>query len=163
MCSENVVNVRLDLHFSGQRSSMEEVAYPLTLKLISEYPHNILVAGEFSYNPKDPYAVALHMDAGTSRRVSWIFARSLLAEGVVSPVGEGDVYVAPHPDGKGKYVHISLTSPHGHALLQAETGDVVSFLTDSYLRVIPGTETTRIDIDKELLLLLPFRTESGLL
>ena len=47
------------------------------------------------YSGKDPYAVRMAFHVGTDEPVEWIFARDLLAAGIESRQGEGDVQVWP--------------------------------------------------------------------
>ena len=47
------------------------------------------------YSGSDPYAVRMAFHVGTDEPVEWIFARDLLAAGIESRQGEGDVQVWP--------------------------------------------------------------------
>ena len=49
------------------------------------------------YSGSDPYAVRMAFHVGTDEPVEWIFARDLLAAGIESRQGEGDVQVWPSP------------------------------------------------------------------
>ena len=49
------------------------------------------------YSGSDPYAVRMAFHVGTDEPVEWIFARDLLAAGIESRQGEGDVHVWPSP------------------------------------------------------------------
>jgi len=49
------------------------------------------------YSGSDPYAVRMAFHVGTDEPVEWIFARDLLAAGIESRHGEGDVLVWPSP------------------------------------------------------------------
>lgn len=65
---------------------------------------NLLVAPpvpvevELGYSTKDPYAVTAVFNPGGSQSVEWILARDLLADGLISESGEGDVRMWPIPD-----------------------------------------------------------------
>jgi hypothetical protein len=100
------------------------------------------------YDPRHSYAVCLVIP---SRRkpVSWVFARELLADGRLGVEGPGgDVLVSPAAD--EMYVRIELSSPSGLAALWVNDADVDRFLTATYRLVPAGTESSRIDRDREL-------------
>lgn len=64
----------------------------------------------------------------------WVFARELLADGLRTSAGAGDVRVQPDP--AGGTVHIALLSNTGSAVLAANHTDLQVFL-DRTLRVTP--------------------------
>jgi hypothetical protein len=118
--------------------------------------------------------MAFHV--GTDEPVEWIFARDLLAAGIRSRQGEGDVRVWPSPrscaegdgldvigsaegdsdhvgnaasDG-GTVLNIELSSPFGRAHFEAPTGAMAAFLERTYQLVPADQETDFIDIETEL-------------
>jgi hypothetical protein len=98
-----------------------------------------LLFAKLHYNTKDPYAVRL---AFPSLPISdWVFARDLLAAGLQSPAGVGDVRLEPRHD----TVHISLTSPQGHAVLAVDVDDVIEFLIATEELVEYHQETVDVD------------------
>jgi hypothetical protein len=120
------------------------------------------------YSGNDPYAVRMAFHVGTDEPVEWIFARDLLAAGIESPQGEGDVQVWPsalscaetgdlsvmgsaqtHGAG-GKVLNIELSSPFGQAHFEAPAEAMSAFLQRTYQIVPAGKESTYIDIDTEL-------------
>lgn len=101
--------------------------------------------GEFSFDPRDPYAVTMRLDA-RSGSVTWTFARDLLAEGIYEPSGDGDVHVWPCLSSTGQAVVIvELSSPDGSALLQTPSREVQAFVSEIYAAVPEGTETVEMD------------------
>ena len=126
------------------------------------------------YSGSDPYAVRMAFHVGTDEPVEWIFARDLLAAGIESPQGEGDVRVwpsllscaetddldvtgpaapqgAPGPQGAGGQVlNIELSSPFGQARFEAPAQAMSAFLARTYHIVPAGKESSYIDIETEL-------------
>ena len=104
---------------------------------------------ELSYKAADPYAVTAVFEPAEGYQVSWLLSRDLLAEGLHSHAGEGDIRVAPAtPD--GEQVNILLSSPDGQAWLMAFGKDIADFLEASYALVPAGEEDRRFDWDTEL-------------
>lgn len=105
------------------------------------------------YSSKDPYAVRA-VFTGDGMEVEWVFARELLRNGLMKPVGDGDVHVWPTWGTGREVLMISLTSPDGQAVLEAAAGDVRAFL-DRTTSVVPeGEESTFLDLDSTLARLL---------
>src|SRR5680860_935744 len=102
-----------------------------TVPFLSGDVQSALLEGELTFDPSDPYAVAMHL-AAKSGTVTWTFARELLADGRYEPVGDGDVQVWPFLSYTGNaVVIIELSSPEGNALLQAPARDVHCLLYTS--------------------------------
>jgi hypothetical protein len=106
------------------------------------------VEAELTYDPEDPYAVAVLFHTGQGK-VEWMFARDLLADGLLTPSGEGDIMVRPAADDPAR-VLLELNAPTGFAILTAEAEDVAEFLDLTYDVVQPGEEDLWIDFDREL-------------
>lgn len=106
------------------------------------------VEAELVYDPEDPYAVAVVFHTGQGR-VEWMFARDLLADGLLTPSGEGDILVRPAADDPER-VLVELNAPTGFAILSAVAEEVAEFLDQSYDVVQPGEEDLWIDFDREL-------------
>ena len=51
-------------------------------------------------------------------------------------------------------VYIALSSPSGRALFESSLGDVVDFLSRSYLAVPTGSESDFVNVEAELNMLL---------
>ena len=117
------------------------------------------------YSGNDPYAVRMAFHVGTDEPVEWIFARDLLAAGIESRQGEGDVQVWPSASScaegddldaigsaepGGKILNIELSSPFGQAHFEAPAQAMSAFLQRTYQIVPPGKEGRYIDIEAEL-------------
>ena len=117
------------------------------------------------YSGDDPYAVRMAFHVGTDEPVEWIFARDLLAAGIESRQGEGDVQVWPSlmscaddddldmtgpQEGGGKVLNIELSSPFGQAHFEAPAQAMSAFLQRTYQIVPAGQEGRYIDIETEL-------------
>jgi hypothetical protein len=111
--------------------------------------------------------MAFHV--GADEPVEWIFARDLLAAGIESRQGEGDVQVWPsapscadrenpdmseaadiNGDINGKVLNIELSSPFGQAHFEAPAQAMAAFLKRTYHIVPAGKESGFIDIETEL-------------
>ena len=117
------------------------------------------------YCGNDPYAVRMAFHVGTDEPVEWIFARDLLAAGIESRQGEGDVQVWPSPVScaeaddldvigpagtGGKVLNIELSSPFGQAHFEAPAQAMSAFLARTYQIVPAGQESSHINIETEL-------------
>jgi hypothetical protein len=105
---------------------------------------------ELHYDMTDPYAVRLSLGAPTARAVDWVFARSLLTEGLRRPTGTGDVLVIPRHRYHPNSVRIVLRSAAGAALVDIAASTVAAFLRRTDSLVPPGTESLHIDMDRAL-------------
>lgn len=129
------------------------VAVPIELRLRVPQQQVLPLPVQLQYGSDDPYAVSVAFQ-GPDEIVTWVFARDLLAEGLLQPRGEGDVTVRPEMGETGEVLVIGLASPDGEAELEADAADVRDFLARTE-RVMPrGQEHTVIDLDAELALLL---------
>jgi hypothetical protein len=113
------------------------------------------VPAELSYDPSDPYAVTATFRSECDA-VAWTFSRELLDEGLTGPAGEGDVAVWPSNEDDGEIVCIALSSPFGHALLEARRHEVEAFVVRSFSSVPRGTESDHLDIDGAIEALLGY-------
>ncbi|SFH23419.1 Streptomyces sporulation and cell division protein, SsgA [Streptomyces mirabilis] len=105
---------------------------------------------ELHYDMTDPYAVRLSLGAPAARSVDWVFARSLLTEGLRRPTGTGDVLVIPRHRCHLDSVRIVLRSTAGAALVDIAAATVAAFLRRTVSLVPPGTESLHIDMDRAL-------------
>ena len=112
------------------------------------------VEAELRYDALDPYAVTVvFMHDG--REVVWVFGRGLLMQGLHEPTGDGDVQVFPSVGADGRAVVIlELRSPRSHALVQARTREVLSFLARTTRAVWPGEESDHLRVDDAITALL---------
>lgn len=100
-----------------------------------------------TYDPQDPYAVALvfHTAEGD---VTWMVARELLVVGAGSPTGDGDVMVWPalSPELEEAVV-IRLQAPGGRLVLRLGMAELDDFLARTLSLVPWGTESGHLDLD----------------
>ncbi|MFJ6748853.1 MULTISPECIES: SsgA family sporulation/cell division regulator [unclassified Streptomyces] len=120
------------------------------VRLIATTPGPHAVPAVLHYQPADPLAVRMSFPPEISldgAAVDWAFARELLAEGLHSRTGRGDVRVRPAgPDRTVMEFH----ADEGIAMVQLRTADVRQFLARSYEAVPAGCEQTHLDVDRGL-------------
>jgi hypothetical protein len=147
------------------RSSSTTISAELGLRLVVPQQTIVPLVASMFYSGSDPYAVRMAFHVGTDEPVEWIFARDLLAAGIESRQGEGDVHVWPSPgscadigslDLTGssqpgdKVLNIELSSPFGQAHFEAPAQAMAAFLRRTYQIVPAGQESRYIDIEAEL-------------
>jgi hypothetical protein len=120
------------------------VTAELGLRLVVPDGSPVPVTAGIRYDAADPYAVSVTFFTGAAEPVRWTFARQLLTDGVERSVGEGDVRVWPAQTDGNPVVYIALSS----------LGDVVDFLSRTYLAVPTGSESDFVDVAGELSVLL---------
>ena len=115
------------------------------------------LSGELRYDPSDPFAVSMAIGVDCGEPVIWTFARELLAAGVGTPAGEGDITVEPDLSagftGEDRMLRITLATDCMATML-APAERVVEFLVETYSVVPTGTELDRVDFDAEIAALL---------
>jgi hypothetical protein len=146
------------------RSSSTTISAELGLRLVVPQQTIVPLVASMFYSGSDPYAVRMAFHVGTDEPVEWIFARDLLAAGIESRQGEGDVHVWPSAgscteagrdrpgsrDGGQKILNIELSSPFGQAHFEAPAQAMSAFLRRTYQIVPAGQESGYIDIEAEL-------------
>ena len=150
------------------RSSSTTISAELGLKLVVPQQTIVPLVASMYYSGSDPYAVRMAFHVGTDEPVEWIFARDLLAAGIESRHGDGDVQVWPSPvsvaetgdldligmadpgETQGKVLNIELSSPFGRAHFEAPAEAMAAFLQRTYQIVAAGQESRYIDIETEL-------------
>ena len=136
-------------------SSSTTVSAELGLRLVAAEQAVVPLVASLHYSGSDPYAIRMAFHVGTEDPVEWIFARDLLADGLVTPEGDGDVQIWPSAaDGQARgplsVLNIKLSSPFGEAHFEAPAAAIGNFL-DRTFRIVPmGRESQVIDIDAEL-------------
>ncbi|MET9111508.1 SsgA family sporulation/cell division regulator [Streptomyces zhihengii] len=100
------------------------------------------------YEAADPYAVRMEFPApGGKAPTTWIFARSLLDEGIRVASGEGDVEFLPcGPD----YTGMELHNTAGRAMILLKTRGLRRFMAETYQMVPAGHEHHLFDLDVQL-------------
>jgi hypothetical protein len=79
--------------------------------------------------------------------VCWTFARELLASGMESPEGHGDVRVRPY--GYDRTV-LEFHAPEGTAVVHVRSGEIRRFLQRTTELVPTGLEHLQVDLDHDL-------------
>jgi hypothetical protein len=128
---------------------MMPVRADLDLRLVLGGDRSATVPVRFGYRPSDPWAVTAVFRT-VDGDVTWVFGRELLEEGLSGPAGEGDVAVWPVTTPNGRLLYLSLASPNGSAVLEADPDRVREFLDRTYVLVPAGTEASLLDLDAEL-------------
>jgi hypothetical protein len=132
------------------------ITTPLTLTVSTGTGEADLDA-ELRYDPSDPFAVSLAIGVDCGEPVVWTFARDLLAAGVNSAAGEGDITIEPDvSEGFGteeRRLRVTLATDCMATML-ASTDRVVEFLVETYGVVATGAELDRVDFDAEIAALL---------
>jgi hypothetical protein len=135
------------------------VSAELGLRLVAAEQTIVPLVASLRYSGSDPYAIWMAFHVGAEDAVEWIFARELLADGMTTPVGTGDVQIWPsapaaRPDGEVRgplsVLNIMLSSPFGEAHFEAPVEVIANFLDRTYSVVRMGQESAVIDIDAEL-------------
>ncbi len=129
------------------RNTAAAITQTVTLELIDATGAASPLETEFSYDPRDPFAVSATF-LTVAGQVRWTFGRDLLIGGLYEPTGDGDVHVWPCLDNEAhSVVIIELCSPDGEALVQARSADMTSFVERMTAAVAPGAESAQLDID----------------
>jgi hypothetical protein len=140
-------------------SSSTTVSAELGLRLVAAEQAIVPLVASLHYSGSDPYAIRMAFHVGTEDPVEWIFARDLLADGLMTPEGDGDVLIWPSspvigPDGQTdgplSVLNIKLSSPFGEAHFEAPAEAIANFLDRTFRIVQMGRESQVIDIDAEL-------------
>ena len=135
------------------------VSAELGLRLVAAEQTIVPLVASLYYSAGDPYAIRMSFHVGADEPVEWIFARELLADGMTTPAGDGDVQIWPSspaagPDGEIggplTVLNIKLSSPFGEAHFEALAEAISNFLDRTYSIVRMGQESGVIDIDAEL-------------
>ena len=136
------------MNMSGGRHTVSDVALDVTVECMDERGIRHEIDTVLGYTSSDPFAVAMTFITGEGNLV-WTFGRDLLMRGTESPVGEGDVHVAPAIGVSGRaMVSIELSSPDGHLVLLARSSDISDFVGRTAALVAPGTESDFFDVDR---------------
>jgi hypothetical protein len=127
---------------------------PTRARLITSERYELTVPVVLRYDSADPLAVRATFAAEVSLDSTpaiWTFARELLASGLRTPSGHGDVHI--WPCGRAQTV-VELRSPDGVALVQFTTSALRRFLLRSYALVPAGREDLGPSLDRGLSALL---------
>jgi hypothetical protein len=133
---------------------VSEVRTAVTLRLVVPRA-DVLLDASLRYDRDDPYAVHLSFPTSPGRDpIEWIFARSLVSDGLTVPAGDGDVRIWPSPDDLAGPVYVELCSPSGRALFAVSRPVLADFVARCHTLVAAGAEADYLDLDAELDMLL---------
>ena len=120
-----------------------------SLRLVAPDATALPVRASLRYDPADPYAVHVlfHAESAGGEAVSWSFAPSRGAPGLVPPGGRGEGGVGRWPPPRGDFVALALSSPDGNALFEVPRSVLVRFLRRTYVVVPRGRESEHLDVD----------------
>jgi hypothetical protein len=124
------------------------VTHAVVVRVVVTDEPPVPLPAELRYDRTDPYAVRLSLGGTPTGTVDWVFARSLLSEGLNRPAGVGDVLVIPPHHCHRHSVRIVVRSAAGAALLDIAASAVTAFLARSAIVVPPGAEGVHIDLDR---------------
>ncbi|MFF7188735.1 SsgA family sporulation/cell division regulator [Streptomyces sp. NPDC008222] len=123
------------------------ITFPLEVDVTVAAARPVPLPAELRYDRSDPYAVRLSLGTHSPLTVDWVFARSLLADGLRVPVGIGDVLVVPRHRCRPEAIRIVLRSRTGSAVLEIAESAVTAFLRQTEAVVPQGCEHHHIDLD----------------
>lgn len=86
---------------------------------------------DLHYRSDDPHAVTMRFHARDQESV-WLVGRELLADGILSPAGLGDVRLRP---GDGDVLFLELLTEDSHAVFQLSATELQRFLDSTYAAV----------------------------
>ncbi|MFE6224071.1 SsgA family sporulation/cell division regulator [Streptomyces sp. NPDC057854] len=134
---------------------MRPVQQLVTAKVSSPDHGAVRLVVGIRHDPGDPLAVRLDfapadgMDEHTA--ATWVFARSLLEEGVAAAVGDGDVRVRPGGPGE---TDVELVSLYGSCVARFRTDALRSFLSLTETPSPQAAARIRTALDRTLLTIL---------
>jgi sporulation and cell division protein SsgA len=117
----------------------------------------VAVRVRMSWSPADPFVVEMRFDADHQKGPDpvWIVSRDLLVQGVIRPVGIGDVRVFPDShDLLPEEIGLVLDNGQLHAEFWFDALELQLFLSNTLTRCPLGDETAWVDLDAEIAALL---------
>ncbi|MEU1469233.1 SsgA family sporulation/cell division regulator [Streptomyces sp. NPDC005761] len=123
-------------------------------RMVASAPQMETLPAVLSYDRTDPFAVRMAFPAPATlegTEVSWEFSRELLAAGMDSPAGVGDVRVRPF--GYDRTV-LEFHAAEGIAMVHVRTAELRRFLRRAQVLVPAGDEHRFLDLDRSLTQLL---------
>jgi hypothetical protein len=123
------------------------LAQHVTLRAPHSGPGTVELDAVFEYDSRDPFAVWITFGSGAAS-IRWAMARSLLAQGLTDPAGDGDLRLRPSLDQDGSGVVVfEFHSPDGRFVARASTRELYRFLTRTLAMVPFGSESDHFDVD----------------
>ncbi|KPI22622.1 sporulation and cell division protein SsgA [Actinobacteria bacterium OK074] len=134
--------------------SIQSLHRTLVMQLKAGASGRCPVLAHLGYEAADPFAVTASFSHEGRVLARWRFDRQMLAEGMVRPVGEGDVRLAPQSvgvTGVWQELRVELFGdprPDGgrqHAVILAWAPAIERFLQETYAMVPLGRESVDVD------------------
>jgi hypothetical protein len=130
------------------------VDQPVLAHLIVISDASETIPATLRYRSDDPFAVHLEFPgeyclSGTD--VEWVFGRDLLAAGMHTPSGSGDVHIWPYGPAQ---VIIELHAEEGMVVILLPRAALRAFLSNTFAVVPVGRERRHLNLDQELAMLL---------
>lgn len=136
---------------------MSTVSHVAVLRLVA-WGQATPVTARFRYDDGEPFEVRAEFWTGLAAEpLDWVFARSLLTDGMHGPAGAGDVRAWPSAD--HQHLVIELSSPYETARFEAPAAEIARFLDATYALVPDDADPPRDDIDDGIAAIL---NDSGL-
>lgn len=103
----------------------------------------------FKYSINNPYAVIATFTLQYNNPIEWIFARSLLSNGLNKFTGNGNIHIWPTlSNKKKKIILLWLHSSNGDAILRFNKHTIQGFLSNTYKLVPLGSESKYTTLTK---------------
>ncbi|MFK3733780.1 SsgA family sporulation/cell division regulator [Streptomyces sp. NPDC088090] len=94
------------------------------------------------YHSRDPHALSIAFHLLGEESVVWRLDREMVLAGSLRPTGEGEVHLAPAPDGK---LLLRLGAVGHRATIRCDREELARFVRDTFVLVPQGTEERHID------------------
>ncbi|MFG2951586.1 SsgA family sporulation/cell division regulator [Streptomyces adustus] len=134
--------------------SVKSVTRKVTVQLVVARTCTLPLRLDLRYEPTDPYVVRAAFSTDTDELAEWTLGRDLLADGLTTTAGHGNIRIRPTTGHGDQTTYIALGPPADTALLEVPTQDIKAFLDDTQTLVPQGTESAHIDWEHELTNLL---------
>lgn len=120
------------------------------VRMVASAPQMETLPAVLQYDRTDPFAIRMAFPAPATlegTEVSWEFSRELLAAGMDTPAGVGDVRIRPF--GYDRTV-LEFHAAEGIAMVHVRTADLRRFLRRTQQLVPVGGEHRFLDLDRSL-------------
>jgi hypothetical protein len=134
----------------GGTDDGEQLTTQLSARVLRPGSGSLSARLHLSYDPRDPYAVAMVIRVTGNQEVSWMFSRDLLAEGTRCSSGMGDVMVAPCPEVPSDLLHMTLRNDVSSAVMEMCLVPIEEFLRSTYEVVPAGWEGMFLKVDNDV-------------
>jgi hypothetical protein len=116
------------------------------------------VDADLNYNAQQPHSVRLTLALAGSDPVTWLIGRGLLADGLTTRTGDGDIRLMPLSEDAAL---LELRSTEMQAWFRIPTREIAEFLADTYEVVPRNRESEWLDLDSALIKLIAEGTALG--